>query len=82
MYYSTINEIPEIRAAFHGKSFPSARLVVERFLTIPTHPLLSERDKRLLYELFKGVVEPLKNPALTGGDSSIPVEKPPFIFAR
>jgi dTDP-4-amino-4,6-dideoxygalactose transaminase len=89
MYSSIISELPELSAAFHGKSFQSARLVVERFLTIPTHSLLSERDKRRLCELFNGVIEPLKNPALTAGDSppagragSTPVEKAPFIFAR
>jgi dTDP-4-amino-4,6-dideoxygalactose transaminase len=58
MYYSTIDEMPELKAAFQGRIFPSARLVVERFLTIPTHPLLSERDKRSLYELFNGVLKP------------------------
>lgn len=52
-YPAPINEIPEIRATFNGKRFPSARRVAESLLTIPTHHWLSEKDKRAIAELFR-----------------------------
>jgi dTDP-4-amino-4,6-dideoxygalactose transaminase len=52
-YPAPINEIPEIRAAFNGKGFPSAHRVAERLLTIPTHHWLSEQDKRGIAELCR-----------------------------
>jgi dTDP-4-amino-4,6-dideoxygalactose transaminase len=47
-YPTPINEIPEIRAAFNGKHFPSARRVADHLLTLPTHHWLSEHDKRAI----------------------------------
>lgn len=52
-YPTPINEIPEIRATFNGKRFPSARSVAERLLTLPTHHWLSEADKRAIAELCR-----------------------------
>jgi dTDP-4-amino-4,6-dideoxygalactose transaminase len=45
MYPSPINEIQEIKSSFNGQSFPSAKWLSERLLTIPTHHLLTGRDK-------------------------------------
>lgn len=47
-YPTPINEIPELKAAFGGARFPSARKVADRLLTIPTHQWLSEKDKRAI----------------------------------
>ena len=49
-YPTPISEIPEMRAAFNGQRFPSARRVAEHLLTIPTHQWLSESDKRAIAE--------------------------------
>jgi dTDP-4-amino-4,6-dideoxygalactose transaminase len=56
-YPSPVSDIPEVRAASFAarKSFPAARDVVDRLLTIPTHELLSERDKCRIAELCRTV---------------------------
>ena len=54
MYPTAINEIGEIRANFYGQEFPFAREVAERILTVPVHPLLSDRDKIAITELING----------------------------
>jgi dTDP-4-amino-4,6-dideoxygalactose transaminase len=54
-YPTPINEIPEIRSAFDGQRFPTARTVSERLLTLPTHPWVSERDRRAIAELCREV---------------------------
>jgi dTDP-4-amino-4,6-dideoxygalactose transaminase len=60
MYSCAIDEMSEFSGVFEGKIFPTARLVAERLLTIPTHPLLSDKDKILLYELFNGIGKPFE----------------------
>jgi dTDP-4-amino-4,6-dideoxygalactose transaminase len=62
-YPTPINEIPEIRAAFSGQRFPSAQRVAERLLTIPTHHLLSENDKRAIAECVATMSEAIDPPA-------------------
>ena len=52
-YPTPVNEIPEIRSAFVGQRFPSARRVADRLLTLPTHHWLSERDKEAIAELCR-----------------------------
>jgi dTDP-4-amino-4,6-dideoxygalactose transaminase len=52
MYPTAIHEIDEIKETFNGKDFPSAKKMAEGLLTIPTHHLLSERDKAAICELF------------------------------
>jgi perosamine synthetase len=54
-YPTPINEIPDIRAAFDGNGFPSARRVADRLLTLPTHHWLSEADKAAIAELCREV---------------------------
>jgi perosamine synthetase len=54
-YPTPINEIPEIKSAFDGQRFPTARTVSERLLTLPTHHWVSERDKRAIAELCRDV---------------------------
>jgi len=52
MYPAPVNEIPEIRDRFAGQSFPSAKLIAERLLTLPTHSLVSDRDRRAICDLI------------------------------
>lgn len=52
-YPAPINEIPEIRSVFDGRRFPSARCLAERLLTLPTHPWVSERDRRAIVDLCR-----------------------------
>lgn len=56
MYPSPIHEVPEIQEAFQDRSFPGAAEIARRLLTLPTHPLVSERDKEAIIALFDGTV--------------------------
>ena len=58
MYPAPIHEVHEIRAAFRDQSFPGATEVARRLLTLPTHPLVSERDKEAIIALFGEMVHP------------------------
>lgn len=44
MYPTSIDAIPEVRAGIGSEEFPIAQSLAERLLTIPVHPLLSDRD--------------------------------------
>jgi dTDP-4-amino-4,6-dideoxygalactose transaminase len=52
MYPAPVNEIPDIRDRFAGQSFPSARLIADRLLTLPTHSLVSGEDRRAICDLI------------------------------
>jgi perosamine synthetase len=52
MYPTAVHQIAEIRSMFHGMSFPSAEAVAERLITIPTHPLLTRKDKEVIGALL------------------------------
>jgi perosamine synthetase len=52
MYPVPANEIEEIKDQFRGMVFPCAKAAAERLLTVPTHRLLSEKDKeRIINQL-------------------------------
>jgi dTDP-4-amino-4,6-dideoxygalactose transaminase len=52
-YPTSIDEIPEMRAAVHGRTFPCATTVASRLVTLPTHQWLLERDKQALADLWQ-----------------------------
>jgi perosamine synthetase len=45
MYPTAINEIREIQDRFYGKKFLSAKEIADSLVSVPTHPLLSDKDK-------------------------------------
>jgi dTDP-4-amino-4,6-dideoxygalactose transaminase len=51
MYPTPIHEIEEFREQFRGASFPVAREVSQRILTIPTHQLLTQSDRERIAAL-------------------------------
>ncbi len=53
MYPAPINEIEEIKERFAGQTFPSAALIADRLLTLPTHHLVSENDQRSICNLLE-----------------------------
>jgi len=53
MYPTAVNEIEEIKGMFDGESYPGAKEVAERLVTLPTHHLMTERDKEAIYALFR-----------------------------
>ena len=52
-YPTSIDEIPELRAVVDGRTFPAAKHVASRLLTLPTHQWLLERDKQALANLWR-----------------------------
>ncbi|WDT75065.1 MAG: DegT/DnrJ/EryC1/StrS family aminotransferase [Candidatus Manganitrophus sp.] len=52
MYPAPINEIEEIKDDFKGSDFPVAKKMAETLFALPTHPYLSERDKREICTLL------------------------------
>ncbi|MCG3110746.1 MAG: DegT/DnrJ/EryC1/StrS family aminotransferase [Candidatus Manganitrophus sp. SB1] len=52
MYPAPINEIEEIKDDFKGSDFPVAKKMAETLFALPTHPYLSERDKREICALL------------------------------
>lgn len=57
MYPAPVSEIVEIRNHFIGKDFPTAKILSERLVTLPTHPLLSKSDKEAICRLFADCVD-------------------------
>lgn len=54
-YPTPVDEIPEVRLLVNGKRFPCAHGVADRLVTIPTHHLLSEQDKKAITDLCREV---------------------------
>lgn len=52
MYPGTVSEVPGLSGLLHGRGTPSASMVAQSLLTIPTHHLLTERDRRRICTLF------------------------------
>jgi dTDP-4-amino-4,6-dideoxygalactose transaminase len=53
MYPAPVTAIDELKDRFVGEHVPGAQFVAERLLTVPTHHLLSELDKRAVCELVQ-----------------------------
>jgi perosamine synthetase len=69
MYPSSVDEIEEIRNWFRGRTFPRSRDIAGRIVTIPTHHLLSEEDRRRIVSLIRKTA-PLDFPS--GSEKSSP----------
>lgn len=52
MYPTPINEVEEIKGHFKESGFPVAKRVAETLFALPTHPYLSERDKKEICKLL------------------------------
>ena len=57
MYPAPVNEIEELRSQFDGKTYPSAKRISETLLTIPTHHLLSRKDRETISNLLSAVID-------------------------
>jgi len=53
MYPKAIDELDELKGRFEGRSFPMAGELADRLLTVPTHPLVSRRDRENIREFFE-----------------------------
>jgi perosamine synthetase len=51
MYPASVGAIPQIRHLLSEHRFPEAERVAASLVTLPTHPLLTERDRRRVCEL-------------------------------
>ncbi|MHB8109145.1 MAG: DegT/DnrJ/EryC1/StrS family aminotransferase [Syntrophorhabdaceae bacterium] len=52
MYPFAVNEIPQIAHKFPGQSFPSAKCVAERLVTLPLHKYVNNRDRARMVRLL------------------------------
>jgi len=52
MYPTAVNEIEELKTAFSGQVFPGAKKVAETLVTLPTHHLLTDTDKKAICSLL------------------------------
>ena len=55
MYPTPTNEIEEIKEQFSDRLFPSAKLVSDRLITIPTHHVVSEKDMENASDLVRNL---------------------------
>ena len=63
MYPAPVNEIPDLRSSFSGQLFPAAKRVADTLLTLPTHHLLSEKDKANIRRLLDSALSSSAQPA-------------------
>ena len=57
MYPSPLNEIEEIKEHFTNRAFPSAKMVSEQLITLPTHHFVLEKDIKRAVQLLRGLTE-------------------------
>ncbi len=53
MYPTPVDEIPVLTPGASSSRFPGARSVAARLVTVPTHPLVSDRDVEAISRLFE-----------------------------
>lgn len=53
-YPDSIDGIDELRDFFDGSTFPEAKNIAERLVTVPVHRFVNERDVKNITQLFKG----------------------------
>lgn len=58
MYPAPVNRIPEIKERFRGMAFPEAERVAERLFALPTHQLITEKDRTDLCGLLDEMMLP------------------------
>jgi len=56
LYPTSVNRIEEIKDLFRNRAFPCASDIANRILTVPTHELLTEKDKRNIIKFLGGAV--------------------------
>jgi dTDP-4-amino-4,6-dideoxygalactose transaminase len=72
MYPSAINEIPEIAHHFAGSTFPAARLVADRLVTLPLHRYVRDGDRDEMARLL----EPLRCAGIRSRALSVDMTSP------
>ena len=60
-YPDAINRIPEFRDQFGNQDFPTAQSLAREILTIPVHPLLTNRDKKKIVLFISPIAEDTHN---------------------
>jgi len=58
MYPCPVSRIPELAGRYRMGDFPEAERVAESLITLPTHPLVSGRDRSRICALLESVVGP------------------------
>ncbi|MBP1747630.1 MAG: putative Aminotransferase [Deltaproteobacteria bacterium] len=79
MYPSPINEIPQIAHCFRGHSFPGARLVADRLITMPLHQFVNDRDRAEMVRLIAWALRARRRDSMVSGDLAMPI---PHLVAK
>jgi dTDP-4-amino-4,6-dideoxygalactose transaminase len=61
MYPGTVARIPQLSGMLAETRFPRAEAVADSLVTLPTHPLVSERDRAKICALMNGRLERSRN---------------------
>ena len=72
MYPSPINEIPQIAYHFAGQSFPGARLVADRLITMPLHQFVRDMDRDEMVRLITQTSQPSCPGPVVSGNAVMP----------
>ncbi len=56
MYPTPINEIGDIKDGLSEESYPQAKGISERLVTLPTHHLLTKKDRKAICDLISSVL--------------------------
>lgn len=60
MYPRSVGAIPELRSRLTSREFPEAERIAAALITLPTHPLLTDRDRARVCAVVNGsAMEPL-----------------------
>lgn len=80
MYPAPVNEIKEIRSRFPGEEYPCAKKISQCLLTLPTHPFVSDNDRKRVCRYMKAqesilsltdrALDPRRRKTLMGGAHS------------
>jgi dTDP-4-amino-4,6-dideoxygalactose transaminase len=60
MYPDSVNNIEEIRGEFYGGEYRNSEKIAKTLVTLPTHPLLRDRDMKNICRIVKRITKPVE----------------------
>ena len=60
MWSSAHDEIPQLKPYMDGGRYPAAHSVADRIFTVPTHPFVSEYDRRAIAACLQTADRPVR----------------------
>jgi dTDP-4-amino-4,6-dideoxygalactose transaminase len=59
-YPTAISDIPELRPFLDCRGYPAAQRVADRIFTVPTHPYVTEKDRRAIADCLRTALRPVR----------------------